>query len=567
MNKKKLIILKNKYRVYIYLSLIIIIAFYFRTLNLNWDNGYYFHPDERAIVMFANPLHLPRNISDFLKVDSPLNPHFFAYGSLPIYLVKMLGESSSYFDPLYKEYSKLYIVGRVVSASADTGTVFFVFLIASAIFSKRAGLFGALLYALSVFPIQTSHFYTVDPLLTFFVSAMFFSVISFIRKPTYLKSLFVGMVLGLALATKVSAAIFILDILLAIILVVKKKNLRKNIRTALYAMFIALSAFIVFIATQPYVLIDFNTFLSQTRIQSQMSSNAFLFPYTLQYVGKIPYLYELKNLFLWGMGPFVATLSLMGIPATFSIFHRANIQQKKLYLFLLFTTLSYFFVFGKFAVGWMRYMLPIYPLLTVFGGFLVSEKLIPIIEKKHLRNYFIRKITLLIFVSILLIYPLSFLSIYIHPNTKIQATEWINKNIPFGSSLAVEHWDDALPVYGGQNYIQLTLPLYEPDTSQKWQNINAVLKNSDYIIIASNRLYKPLQKLTDCNVLPKERCYPQTADYYKKLFSGRLGFRKIVEFSTYPTIPFTNIKLVDDGADESFTVYDHPKIMIFKKID
>lgn len=206
-------------------------------------------------------------------------------------------------------------------------------------------------------------------------------------------------------------------------------------------------------------------------------------------------------------------------------------------------------------------------MLAVFGGFLISEKLIPLVEKKYFGNYFTRKIAILTFVFILLIYTFSFLSIYVQPNTKIRATEWINKNIPYGSRIAVEHWDDALPVYGGQNYIQMTLPLYETDTIQKWQNITAVLKNSDYIIIASNRLYKPLQKLTDCKVLPKERCYPQTADYYKKLFSGRLGFRKIIEFSNYPTIPFTNIKLVDDGADESFTVYDHPKIMIFKKSD
>jgi hypothetical protein len=209
-------------------------------------------------------------------------------------------------------------------------------------------------------------------------------------------------------------------------------------------------------------------------------------------------------------------------------------------------------------------MLPIYPALCVFGGWVVVE-IINKIPKKYIKNYFFRKISLSIFIIILLIYPLSFLQIYNVPNTRIQASEWINSKIPYGSSLAVEHWDDALPVFGQQNYTQLTLPLYDPDTVQKWQNINSVLSKTHYIIIASNRLYVPLQKLTDCKELPPGKCYPLTAEYYKDLFAGKLGFKKVAEFTNYPTIPFTNIKIIDDNADESFTVYDHPKIMIFRK--
>ncbi|MDO8270201.1 MAG: hypothetical protein Q7T54_06050, partial [Candidatus Levybacteria bacterium] len=79
-----------------------------------------------------------------------------------------------------------------------------------------------------------------------------------------------------------------------------------------------------------------------------------------------------------------------------------------------------------------------------------------------------------------------------------------------------------------------------------------------------NRLYVPLQKLNDCENLPPGKCYPITTSYYQNLFAGKRGFKKVAEFSQYPTIPFLNIKLNDQGADESFTVYDHPKIIIFK---
>jgi len=68
-----------------------------------------------------------------------------------------------------------------------------------------------------------------------------------------------------------------------------------------------------------------------------------------------------------------------------------------------------------------------------------------------------------------------------------------------------------------------------------------------------------------CAKLPSDRCYQRTAIYYQELFSGKLGFKKVAEFTQYPTIPFLNIEIDDQKADESFTVYDHPKVMIFKK--
>ena len=44
-----------------------------------------------------------------------------------------------------------------------------------------------------------------------------------------------------------------------------------------------------------------------------MTKNAFVFPYTLQYVGKLPYIYELKNVFLFGIGPLISFFAFIGI--------------------------------------------------------------------------------------------------------------------------------------------------------------------------------------------------------------------------------------------------------------
>jgi hypothetical protein len=110
------------------------------------------------------------------------------------------------------------------------------------------------------------------------------------------------------------------------------------------------------------------------------------------------------------------------------------------------------------------------------------------------------------------------------------------------------------------------MTLYErPDDRNKWNILNQNLKEADYIIIASNRLYTPLTRLRDCDTY--KFCYPYTAKYYDDLFTESNGFYKVAEFTSYPNLKIGpwSLEIVDDHADESFTVYDHPKIMIFKK--
>lgn len=167
--------------------------------------------------------------------------------------------------------------------------------------------------------------------------------------------------------------------------------------------------------------------------------------------------------------------------------------------------------------------------------------------------------------AVLFVWPLSFISIYSRPNTRIDASEWINKNIPEGATIAVEHWDDRIPMFVERNYKFNELNLYDqPDDEIKWTSLSHKINGSSYIIIASNRLYVPIQNLSDCKLY--KVCFPTASKYYDDLFSGRLGFEKVKEFDSSPTIPVLNLPINDQNADESFTVYDHPKIQIYKKM-
>jgi len=298
----------------------------------------------------------------------------------------------------------------------------------------------------------------------------------------------------------------------------------------------------------PYALIDRNIFVRDATQQLKMNSNPYVFPYTLQYVGTIPYLYHLKNIFFWGAGPFISLLALFG---ALSLIKKTG----KAYLFLLVTYGFYFLVVGQSAVKFMRYMLVLYPFIAVLAGYGLHYL------KKS--NFFLAAV----FLSGSVFWSASFVSIYLQTHTQVVASNWIRKNIPSGSTIAVEHWDNRLPITDSQIYRFEELPLYDlPDNQDKWTKINNQLDRSDYIVIASNRLYSPLTTLSDCKEY--KVCYPKTNAYYRSLFAGNMPFVKIAEFKNLPglSVGSWGFSINDQAADESFTVYDHPKVMIFKKL-
>ncbi len=574
--------------------LIILSEAFFRIYGLNWDQGNHLHPDERAIVMFTTPLQFPKNISEFMSPQSTWNPHFFAYGSFPIYLLKIIGNILSIFNPSFSTYDQINILGRAMSAFFDIGTILVLFFLTKKLFHKKIALIAAFFYSISVLPIQLSHFYAVDTLLTFFILSTLYQLIRFYEKPTLVKAVSIGILFGLSLATKISAIVLLSSIGVALavdfFLIFLKQPHRPYIwfphmpkflkRLFIDGFIIAVVTIITFVFFESYAIIDFQTFLRQNLEQQHMTYDAFTFPYTLQYVGIIPYWYELKNIFLWGLGPILATLAFLGtIYLTLKTSHhlyssseeqsdesRSFSSRQARTIILLSFFWVYFAIVGHFAIGFMRYMLPLYPLLCLFAAVLAYKLLL------NLKSYFLNHKSIFIilnslFIILILVWPLSFMHIYTQPNTRVSASNWINQNIPPGKTLAVEHWDDGLPLFGVEKYRIVTLPLYESDTPQKWAGINQQLAQTDYIIIASNRLYVPLMKMTDCKKLPPGRCYVQTTQYYNNLFGGSLGFQKVAEFSIYPSLILNHSSFIinDSSADESFTVYDHPKVMIFKK--
>ena len=129
--------------------------------------------------------------------------------------------------------------------------------------------------------------------------------------------------------------------------------------------------------------------------------------------------------------------------------------------------------------------------------------------------------------------------------------------------------------FGGIYRGDLNLQVYWDDNADKVARFTTILDQSDYILIPTNHQYGQITRIP-------ER-FPLTTVYYRDLigcppekniiwcyehaepgmFHGTLGFDLVQTFEDFPTIG--PIKINDSSAEEAFTFYDHPKVLVFKK--
>ena len=148
-------------------------------------------------------------------------------------------------------------------------------------------------------------------------------------------------------------------------------------------------------------------------------------------------------------------------------------------------------------------------------------------------------------------------------------------------------WDDGLPLryenydgFGGLYQGSLNLQIYYDDNADKLARFVNTLSQGDYIFMSSNRQWASVTRVP-------ER-YPLTTAYYRALigcppdkdviwcynvatpgmFQGQLGYKLVQVFESFPTLDIPGVihwQANDQFAEEAFTVYDHPKVLIFQK--
>ena len=616
------------------LFFIISLAIGLRTYGLSWDQGYAYtpHPDERAILMKVAEISLPSagNMQAILDATmSPLNPRWFAYGSFPIYLLKVA--HYGYSIVLGVDLDDMRIIARSISVLADIGTLTLVYFLGSRIYGHREGIIGALLVALAVLHIQLSHYYAVDTLQALFALFAIFFMCRLARDGRVMDSALSGVFIGLGLATKFSQIPIYIPFLMAQLIYLlqsfrKSRDSGVSLWGQLKLAFIRLLAGIgasaaVFVLAQPYALLDWSTYAKDLVEQSEMVRRIRDYPYTRQYVDTPQYWYHIRQLATWGLGlplGIVCWISVLWaaikglrfsaasiyimiglvlpalmlslstsliviivatIIATVALVLTVPFRSSHSYmdLILLSWVIPYFLITGALEVKFLRYLTPITPVMLLLS----ARMLVTIWESAGARFSYLRPMLASLFILLLGstgAYALGYMAVYSEPHTAVRTSEWIRANIPSGAVLLKEHWEEGLP--GLDSYIVEELPMYDHDNLSKIEKVAEFLSEADYIVFFSNRLYGTIPRLPDR--------YPFSAEYYHLLFSGGLGYGLVNLEETHPRLG--GVALSDNTfsrpglpnpdkaslfeknhivmnlgfADESFSVYDHPKVMVFK---
>lgn len=623
---------------------IVVLAGYLRLTHVNWDktgpggHSAHLHPDERFLTQIAVDTRAPSSPLNYFDTDtSRLNPYnitrgggqqqsTFVYGTLPLFMNKFVAAnlhvlSLGTLDD-YDNYDHYQITGRALAGLLDIGTLLLIFLMAVRLANARVGLLASLLYAVAPFPIQNSHFFIVDPYVTFFAAFSLYFAIRAAQSGGWANAALAGIGAGLAAASKITAISLVPVVLLAIGVRAwppvqpylaplwagnqagwRGRRDGHRLDAAVFgavglSVVALLGAFIAFRVAMPYAfnapaLDDWFAFrrghigplpfpypdiMNQHWIADQADQNRLLsgnssFPPNVQWIGRSKWIWPAQQMIAWGMGPALGITAWLGV--AFAAVYAIR-RRELIWLVPLVWIAGYFGFMGSRFSLYMRYFLPLYPVLTLFAALLLyhtwrwasSDRMFAALGNAGRRLEAARPGAAIAAKAAVVAVPVmtvlagfAFYHIYRTGVTRTEASAWIYENVPAGSVIGQEHWDDGLPysVPGVQQtpYDFRMFKNFEPDTPDKAQTLIDDMDAVDYIVLSSRRLSGTITRV------PAE--WPVTTRYYQALDSGELGFEKAAEFTSYPEI--FGMKFDDTGSEESFTVYDHPKVTVYRKTD
>ncbi len=532
-----------------------------RFYGLNWDESAQLHPDERFVMDIISRIGWPSSWAQwFDSAHSPFNPAnskgaHYVYGQWPLLLGKTVFALAQHFG-----IDSLFIVRRGLSALCDSLTVGLTFLLARRILANVWALFATALVALAALGVQQSHFFTVDNFAAFWMLASFWAAARWQQSGRGRDTLLCGVCLGVAMACKISAIFIVVPMLVCLVASAHKYPRRQLFWGAVGCAVIALICFRIF---QPMAFAgEFGffdvrlepRFWGDLAAQSAITRGEVDVPFDVQWIGRTPWLFSACNLGFWGYGWGTLVSGALGIALVLVRASQRDLRGEQRGPILLASALFCLVLFGVQGATFSkftRYFLPMTPFIALLGAYFWQT--------------LVQKWRILRFGPILLagfsaLWCVAVTGIYGRTHTRLEASRWIVSHIAPGTAVANETvWDESLPLgwipSGSGDLRSQLLDSYALDTLDKREKMLRVLNDSDWIFFSSGRSWQ--------NIPRWPAKWPMTSRFYYALWNGELGFNKEREFTSYPSLG--PLQFPDDNAEEALSVYDHPRVILWKK--
>ncbi len=353
---------------------------------------------ERAIAMVGGEIYQP-------WYNWPAQTLMFLYAGL------------FWIAELFTEVPNYYIIARAVSVLAGVASIIMVFLIGKTIVkSAQAGLWAALFVATSQLLVRHSHYATPDAMMTLLLLVLVYFAIRAYQEKDAKKILrwymWSGIILGVAIATKYTAAIGIVPIL--IVFIIKH---RKYWNTLFW---VGLSAFVAHSIVNPFALFDLDLIFQQLVVEANPNRLGQDWAGQKHFINNL--YYYISNTPEW-IGSLLSVLAIGG--GIGSVVHAV---RSKSWEYIIVPGFWFAFLLGISTLGlhWTRWALPMLPLVAIMAGIAIW-RLLTLISQERIR-VIIGSISGAVIIVPQLVISIVFSYSDIQPSTSDRASEWlINK--------------------------------------------------------------------------------------------------------------------------------------------
>ncbi len=388
------------------------------------------HADEPQVVMVA-----------VNAATGQPSPGFFAYPALFPYLSALAlrlwvllhpgswPNFQAFFDQYCTQPQQAFLVLRACGALAGVGMVAATGWLGHRAAGPRVGLLAAAMIAVNTYAVRDSHFAVTD------IPAALASALALVAILAVLEGggrgavLLAGIGVGLAAGTKYPAGVLLVPGALAIGWRAwragdsPQARLRHGGRDLLLAGLACGGAFLI---TNPYVLLDLDTFQADMAREAQrrlgVSPAQFEGPAWRWYLSRtLPTAFGWAGLILAAAGAVWATVA----------------RQRRLLLVLLGALVLLAPPFLVVSVG-ERYLLPAYPAMAVLAAWASLQ----LVRRSRARGRWLANTVLAALIFALLLPPLArslrVTSLLTLPDTRVMAAQWIQDTLAPGRSIALE---------------------------------------------------------------------------------------------------------------------------------
>jgi tetratricopeptide (TPR) repeat protein len=535
---------------------IILLGAALRFYGLDWgtdrQTGYFhrFHNDESTIVESTRLLGI-----DIHQIRS-------SYGKAPMYFLwagahivgPLLGQTP--FELTDNTSAKFtHQFARSLSALMGVITIYLVFQLGTAIGGQWTGLLAAFFLAVCPGHIQQSHYYTVDPVITFWVMLALCLTLRFPSTNWRLYLAF-GIVCGLAAGTRLVGVWLAVPFFIAHLFNRNKFSIPSPLPWKMIGITTAAGALTLLIC-EPFILLDPQHYFDASDIRyfaasMRVARGEFIRVWTLYDFNTTPFLFYITHLLRYALGTPLEIAGLIGIGL-------ALWKRNKPALLLLGWLIPYFMLVGGLHTKPIRYATPMLPVLTTFAAW-VCVHLFYLLRP---RSNLMAALPALIVGLPTLVQGLAITNIYSREDSRIVANRWVEENIPTGTHVLAEHggfataWMAPEDRYQRQvtdsSYFIVARDWVLPSSQIK--SFQKRLSSADWIILIEENRQKQFISAPDY--------FPIAATIYARLHHGDLGFESVAQFKNRPH--FGPWIWNETDAEPTITAFDHPTVNIYRR--